>query len=155
MNALVQINKYNSDKQKYEKRNWDVGQKVPEHSRLVSSTVFDLKIAGVENKIPGVGGKWQLLFFILKLDSFSVETRDSDKYLTTIEFNKFVSSVFDTKLKQMNSAINSGVNVFHNVIKNQSKIRKLQIFCWWWFSIKNLFHFIMSLCIIQNNLGAK
>ena len=111
MNALVQINKYNSDKQKYEKRNWDVGQKVPEHSRLLSSTVFNLKIAGVENKIPGVGGKWQLLFFILKLDSFSVETRDSDKYLTTIEFNKFVSSVFDTKLKQMNSAINSGVNV--------------------------------------------
>ena len=65
---------------------------------------------------------------MLKFDSFSVETCDCDKYLTIIEFNKFVSSIFDTKLNQMNSAINSGVNVFHNVIKNQSKIRKLQIF---------------------------
>ena len=75
------------------------------------------------------------------MDSFSVETRDCDKYLTTVGFNKFVSSTFDTKLKQMNSAINSGVNVFHNVIKNQSKIRKLQIFFLMMVFIKKAFPF--------------
>ena len=73
------------------------------------STLFNLKTADVENKIPDVGGKWQLLFFIIKLENFRVETRNCNKYLTAFDFDKFVSSIFDTKLKQMSLAINSEI----------------------------------------------
>ena len=49
-------NKYNTDKQKLEKRIGDVDKKLPDMSGSVNTTVLNTKISEVENKIPNTSG---------------------------------------------------------------------------------------------------
>ena len=52
-----------------------------------------------------------------------------DKSITTIDFNKFSSAIFDGRLKQ--AKLSTGINlntVEQRAIKNEEKIQKLQTF---------------------------
>ena len=49
--TLIHINQYNTDKQKLEKKNGDVDNKIPDTNGLVTTTVLNTKISEVENKI--------------------------------------------------------------------------------------------------------
>ena len=55
----------------------------------MTTTVLNAKIGEVKNKIP-----------------------DHAKYTTATKFNKFTGSIFDTKFKQVNLAVNSDVIYF-------------------------------------------
>ena len=52
--TLILINQHNTDKQKLEKKNGDVDNKIPDINGLVTTTVLSTKISKVENKIPNV-----------------------------------------------------------------------------------------------------
>ena len=65
---LIHINEYNTDKQNLEIKIWDIDNKVPDASCLVTTTVLNTNFSEVENKFLG-----------------------SSKYITTQEFNELTS----------------------------------------------------------------
>ena len=50
--TLIHINQYNTDKQNFEKKNGDVEKKHHHTSSLVTTTVLNIEISEVKNKIP-------------------------------------------------------------------------------------------------------
>ena len=51
--TLIHINQYYTDKKCLEKNNWDADEKIPNTSRVTTTTVLSTKISEVENKVPG------------------------------------------------------------------------------------------------------
>ena len=59
-----------------------------------------------------------------KIGLFENKISNYAKYITTPEFNKFTSSMFDQKIKQANLATNSDVNAVEKLSnKNKEKIK--------------------------------
>ena len=59
-----------------------------------------------------------------KIGVFENKISNYAKYITTPEFNKFASSMFDQKIKQANLATNSDVNAVEKLSnKNKEKIK--------------------------------
>ena len=54
--TLILTNQYNAYKQNLEKKNDDVDNKILDISNLVTTTVLNIKIGEVENKIPDFCG---------------------------------------------------------------------------------------------------
>ena len=68
--------------------------KIQDFSALVTTTVLDTKIGAVENKIPGVSG------LVKKMDYNAKISNTEAKYLTTSDYNKFISEILVTKIKK-------------------------------------------------------
>ena len=86
-------------------------------SDSVKKADYYTKIEEIENKIPG-----------------------HEKYVTTNDFNKFLGTIFDERLKQAKLATGNDLNtVVKRAIKNEKKIEKLQTFHLSYFLGKHFF----------------
>ena len=86
-------------------------------SDSVKKADYYTKIEEIENKIPG-----------------------HEKYITTNDFNKFLGTIFDERLKQAKLATGNDLNtVVKRAIKNEEKIEKLQTFHLSYFLGKHFF----------------
>ena len=86
-------------------------------SDSVKKADYYTKIEEIENKIPG-----------------------HEKYITTNDFNKFLGTIFDERLKQAKLATGNDLNtVVQRAIKNEEKIEKLQTFHLSYFLGKHFF----------------
>ena len=91
---LYHINQYNTDKQSMEKKIVDVDKKIPAVSGLVTKTVFNRNISEVQNKILNVSGSVEKANYDAKTSGIEV------KYITTSDYNEFMSDILDAKIKQ-------------------------------------------------------
>ena len=133
--------------------------KIPDTNRLVKKTDYNTKITEiegkisdisnlatktalttVENKIPDVSSLVKKADYNTKITGIKnkLNNHNHDKYITTLEFNKFSAEVFDAKLKQANlitkpdfdntvSSLNSEIAV--NKTKNlsiENELKKLK-----------------------------
>ena len=107
--TLIQTNQCNTDEQNLEKKIGDVKNQISCISGVVTTTVLNTDIREVENKIPDTG---LVTTTVLSSKIGKVESKipDHSKYITTPKFNEFAGTIFHTKLKQTNLAINSDVN---------------------------------------------
>ena len=70
-------------------------KKIPDVSGFMTTTVFNTKIEEVDHKIPYLSSLFQ------KTDEKNAKTSEFEgKYFTTSGYNKFVSDILDTKIKQ-------------------------------------------------------
>ena len=77
-----------------EKKIVDVDKKIPAVSGLVTKTVFNTNISEVQNKILNVSGSVEKANYDAKTSGIEV------KYITTSDYNEFMSDILDAKIKQ-------------------------------------------------------
>ena len=118
MTTLVQINRYNRDKQNLKKIIGNVAKKIPDISGLVTATVLDTKIKDVDCKITGLSGLVKKAHYdgkILQIEG---------KYFTTSDYNKCTSGILDAKIKQKELVNKSDIS---SLVKNSNLNTKLAI----------------------------
>ena len=71
-------------------------------SGLMSTTVLNMKISKVENKIPNASGLVIAAVLNTKISEVENKIPNHGKHITTPEFNKLAAENFTTKLKQAN-----------------------------------------------------
>ena len=91
--SLIYINQSNTDKQKVEKK-IEMLIKIPDVSGLVITTVIDTKIKEVDNKISEPSR------LVKKTDYDAKILEIEGKCFNTSDYNKFMSDILDTKIKQ-------------------------------------------------------
>ena len=94
--TLIHTNQYNSDKQNLEKKVKNVDKKIPGTSGIVTATVLNTKTGEVGNKIHDISS-------LVKKKDYDAKIEDIEgKYLTTADYNKFLSDILDAKIKKKN-----------------------------------------------------
>ena len=91
--TLIYINQCNADKKKVEKK-IEILIKIPDVSGLVTTTVIDTKIKEVDNKISDPSR------LVKKTDYDAKILEIEGKCFNTSDYNKFMSDILDTKIKQ-------------------------------------------------------
>ena len=71
-------------------------------SGLMSTTVLNMKISKVENKIPNTSDLVIAAVLNTKISEVENKIPNHGKHITTPEFNKLTAENFTTKLKQAN-----------------------------------------------------
>ena len=75
----------------------------------MTATVLNTKIGEVENKIPDVSG-------LVRKTDYDAKIKDIEgTYFSTVDYNRFASEIFDTKIKQKELDYKSDVS---NLEKN-------------------------------------
>ena len=92
--TLIHINQHNIDQQNLEKKIADVDKKIRDLKGLLNTNVLDKKIGEVENKKPDFSGLVKETDYDAKI--FEIE----GKFITTSDYNKFMSEILDAKIKQ-------------------------------------------------------
>ena len=60
----------------------------------MTTTVLNTKISDVDNKIPSVSG-------LVQKTDYDAKIKDIEgKYFTNVDYNKYISDIFDEKIKQ-------------------------------------------------------
>ena len=78
--------------------------------------------------------------YYTKIEEFENKIPGHEKYITTNDFNKFLGTIFDERLKQAKLATGNDLNtVVKRAIKNEEKIEKLQTFHLSYFLGKHFF----------------
>ena len=78
--------------------------------------------------------------YYTKIEEIEKKIPGHEKYITTNDFNKFLGTIFDERLKQAKLATGNDLNtVVQRAIKNEEKIEKLQTFHLSYFLGKNVF----------------
>ena len=108
--------------------------KIPDVSGLVTTTIFDTKNKGADNKIP------DLSTLVKKTD---YKAKIEGKYFTTFVYKKVSSEILNAKMKPnsdiYNLVKNFDLNTKAEVKSEQDKIVKLQAFNPSYFHDKNFF----------------
>ena len=78
--------------------------------------------------------------YYTKIEEIEKKIPGHEKYITTNDFNKFLGTIFDERLKQAKLATGNDLNtVVKRAIKNEEKIEKLQTFHLSYFLGKHFF----------------
>ena len=107
---------------------------IPDAIDLVTTTVLNIEIGKVGNKIPDLSGLMTTAVLNIKISKVENKVPDYVKYIITPEFNKF-GSIFDTKLKQVSLATKSNIDAVSqcaNKIKDKIIGNFLGKICFWW-----------------------
>ena len=88
-----------------------------EVSGLVTTTILNIKISEIENKIPNISD-------LIKKEDQHAEISDIEgKYVTTSDYNKFTSEILDAKIKQKELVIKSDIS---NLVKDSDLTQNLE-----------------------------
>ena len=88
-----------------------------EVSGLVTTTILNIKISEIENKIPNISD-------LIKKEDQHAEISDiEEKYFTTSDYNKFTSEILDAKIKQKELVIKSDIS---NLVKDSDLTQNLE-----------------------------
>ena len=98
--TLIHLNQYNTDKQNSEKKIGHVDKKIPDTSRLLTTTVLNTKINDVENKISNTSNLVTTTVLSTKISEVENKNLDNSKYVTTQAFDKLTAAYFSARLKQ-------------------------------------------------------
>ena len=72
-------------------------------SGLVATTILNIKIGEVENKIPDVSGLVTTAVLNTKIGEVENKIPDHAKYIATIESDKFTGSIFDKNKNKLSN----------------------------------------------------
>ena len=88
-----------------------------EVSGLVTTTILNIKISEIENKIPNISD-------LIKKEDQHAEISDIEgKYFTTSDYNKFTSEILDAKIKQKGLVNKSDIS---NLVKDSDLTQNLE-----------------------------
>ena len=77
--------------------------RLPDPCDLVTTTIFNIEIGEVENKIPVVSGLVTTAVLNAKISEVENKIPDHAKYTATIESDKFARSVFDKNKNKLSN----------------------------------------------------